>query len=569
MKLRSVDRDALRARRGFERAAASVDWTPPNLSSDAILLVRRLAACADSMPGRTFGERVSAELRRHAHRARRPWLHVDAREADAVIFVDEAELIACLVRDWLRGRVAEHWWWRTVLGGAGPYAWIRREAIARGDVLVAAMGRIACSGDAVAFVKRIEPVHCIEACAAVSRAHALVIVEPDREASAPTTSPIRRAMSRTKRHALHESERVDSIRRLVVEVPEAFAPALSAPQRRLLALALGLARMPGAMRSAGFAEAIGALEEMPRFMPPGAPSLEADRQPVECPRPPSDEEIRAARGNRETHEAAARPAHSDEAPRVPRRRSARVRPARIAHGLAPDGAPTPEVVAGHREESPPPGTTRAPEVLRHEPAEGAAVTSEERAPGPGAAIRGEPWIEATVAPPHAIESAPRTPTRFGGLFYLLNAALALGLYGDFTAPLAKNLELSPWDWLALVGREWFGDELREDAIWKLLAELAGRAPEEEADRDFHPPSKGWLAEHVASLRARIALALDTRQEDVPAMVCRHAAGIEVSASKVRVHFSLQDLPLEIRVAGLDRDPGWIPAAGRAVFFHFD
>ena len=38
---------------------------------------------------------------------------------------------------------------------------------------------------------------------------------------------------------------------------------------------------------------------------------------------------------------------------------------------------------------------------------------------------------------------------------------------------------------------------------------------------------------------------------------------------VDVYYSLQTYPTEIRLAGLDRDPGWIPAAGRYVAYHFD
>jgi len=33
-------------------------------------------------------------------------------------------------------------------------------------------------------------------------------------------------------------------------------------------------------------------------------------------------------------------------------------------------------------------------------------------------------------------------------------------------------------------------------------------------------------------------------------------------------FELSEHPLEIRLAGLDRDPGWVPAAGRFVRFHY-
>ena len=168
-----------------------------------------------------------------------------------------------------------------------------------------------------------------------------------------------------------------------------------------------------------------------------------------------------------------------------------------------------------------------------------------------------------------IEVVFRVPTRFGGIFYLLNAALALELYGDFTAPRAKNLELSPWDWLALVGRAWFGAELVGDPVWEVLAELAGRAPEDEPEQDFHPPSEHWLQEHIQRLHRRLVLALGAEEGvDVPAVVCRYNAGIEITASAVHVHLALSDLPLSVRIAGLDRDPGWIPAAGRAVAFHF-
>jgi hypothetical protein len=31
---------------------------------------------------------------------------------------------------------------------------------------------------------------------------------------------------------------------------------------------------------------------------------------------------------------------------------------------------------------------------------------------------------------------------------------------------------------------------------------------------------------------------------------------------------LATLPIELRIAGLDRDPGWIPSAGRSISFHF-
>jgi len=37
----------------------------------------------------------------------------------------------------------------------------------------------------------------------------------------------------------------------------------------------------------------------------------------------------------------------------------------------------------------------------------------------------------------------------------------------------------------------------------------------------------------------------------------------------KLFFALAGLPIELRIAGLDRDPSWVPAAGRFINFHFE
>jgi hypothetical protein len=44
--------------------------------------------------------------------------------------------------------------------------------------------------------------------------------------------------------------------------------------------------------------------------------------------------------------------------------------------------------------------------------------------------------------------------------------------------------------------------------------------------------------------------------------------VRVTGTHVDVVLSLQDVDLAVRVAGLDRDPGWVPVLGRIVLFHF-
>jgi hypothetical protein len=78
---------------------------------------------------------------------------------------------------------------------------------------------------------------------------------------------------------------------------------------------------------------------------------------------------------------------------------------------------------------------------------------------------------------------------------------------------------------------------------------------------------GWL---LGYLQARLARSLGVAPDiDVPTLVCRHDADVVCSITSVDVSLSLAALPLPLRVAGLDRDPGWIPAAGRAIAFHFE
>jgi hypothetical protein len=53
------------------------------------------------------------------------------------------------------------------------------------------------------------------------------------------------------------------------------------------------------------------------------------------------------------------------------------------------------------------------------------------------------------------------------------------------------------------------------------------------------------------------------------LLLQQPARIQTSATHVRVFFSLAQHPLEIRLAGLDRDPGWVPAAGRNFTFYYE
>ena len=89
-------------------------------------------------------------------------------------------------------------------------------------------------------------------------------------------------------------------------------------------------------------------------------------------------------------------------------------------------------------------------------------------------------------------------------------------------------------------------------------------------REPSDPAARWAARFAAYADARLRLALDLAPDaSLGALLLRRHAHVLVSPTHVDVVLRLDELPLEVRFAGLDRTPGWIPAAGRFVAFHFE
>ena len=70
------------------------------------------------------------------------------------------------------------------------------------------------------------------------------------------------------------------------------------------------------------------------------------------------------------------------------------------------------------------------------------------------------------------------------------------------------------------------------------------------------------------MRARLNLALGIN-DDLAEVLLHHYAKITITPTHLDVFFSLAAHPIEIRLSGLDRNPGWVPAAGRFIAFHYD
>ena len=97
-----------------------------------------------------------------------------------------------------------------------------------------------------------------------------------------------------------------------------------------------------------------------------------------------------------------------------------------------------------------------------------------------------------------------------------------------------------------------------------------RAPLEALEGPLAAPVPGgirpWLAYALPFLRHRLRAALgDTPLE----AVLRSPGRLFLTSSHVDLVLPLEAARLPARRAGLDRNPGWLPRAGRVVLFHFD
>jgi hypothetical protein len=164
----------------------------------------------------------------------------------------------------------------------------------------------------------------------------------------------------------------------------------------------------------------------------------------------------------------------------------------------------------------------------------------------------------------------RVETAFGGVFFLLNTALELGFYPDFSRPLDPCLDVNIWDFLAILGDRFTQGKLRSDPVWKTLAQLAGREDPEDPGKQnpwLLAPSEAWINTIAAQITDFLVRSLDL--ENAAEFLCHLPAFVTATPTHVDVFYSMQTHPIEIRIACLDRDPGWIPAAGRYVAYHFD
>lgn len=661
--MRASSNDALSTRIRVDSAFSTLDLKPRGLPESAVVFIRTLR---DPLPGLiprdliggvpdAWSRAVAAAIDELTRRAARPALEVVAADAAAVLFLDRSELLACLAADWCHGRAISRWWWQSLFRATDIMSAVVNEWLTSIQYAPAAFAKLARDGDALPFARALPANNTRILLDEIIRHFGLAELAKSVSESKLETKP---REPRRSDPALRSESTVSELlspgeaSRLRTQLaPEAFVAGLKQSSRVLLAIALMLERAPSLLRERGFGARL-----LQSLAAPDTPKVSAR---VDIAGGQQDGPIQ------KTHLPAARAENAPQPPAASSRLPDETRATAFSsateiessdYRVQRDDSYTPAAEGGDAE---PAGVLQrdagaAPDRMEPEP--NPSIDASNIAEAHRAAVALEaPQISETIVTAASIELA--IETKMGGVLYLINAALALELYSDFTRPLEPGIELSIWDFLALTGRELIGRDIEADPIWPLLARLAGRTEGDEPGAGFEPPDEwrmppDWLRtfeergewsyqtsrgrltcrhpagfavldlnvgpghrikdvrERLASessryaniagfARRRVAPAAVRRRgrersidrwmgwiagylrvrlvrslgadpaEDLTTLLFARAARVEVSPARLDVFLSLADLPIAIRLAGLDRDPGWVPAAGRTIKFHYD
>jgi hypothetical protein len=597
----------LRVRRLLDAAALE----PPGLSPAAVLVVRSLA---DPLPGRVaprpgdvrappeWERAVRAALAERWRGAARPARGPVPAGAEAVYFADAAEMIAAFARDAVAGEAAR-WWWRALLKGlpGGPVEALAALWAREARYVPAALEHLAATRDAARVVAALpapQATRILAALAAAFEAPALLAApRPGADRASDDTASTRDALPAREASPSADlsAETPAGITRRTPSPalppwtgflpPDAVPRGLATEHAALLGLALMLHRAPLAARGSAFVARF--VRWRAEAAAPPAPPPSRAAEIVDRPASPEDS-VDGVRREAEDPDRPRRPstAWGDDSARTPSTDRDQEDPAR-------DRVPAQSADAGQSADLHRP-TAVAPARTAEDVGDGNERTGDE-ADAPSAIARRQ------------AEEA-RAASAACGVFFLVNVLRSLGFYRALDEHFALEPAVGGWGWLELTARALLGPAaggVADDPLWRVLAELDGRAPTELPGTGFVPPAvetlpAAWIdlfrgappppAPHpplgmragpglrrfldlvVPVVRARTEAALRAAgadpEERLETVLLRRTGTVEATRSHVDVWMELDQATLPVRIAGLDANPGWVPELARVVTFHF-
>jgi len=534
--------DAKVLRLRAEHAVGLADIRLPGLPPSSLVFIRRLRDPAPGSlrlqsagaPSRAWERAMRERLAQLVAAARRPAVDAVGANAEAVIFADMAEMLACFARDRVRGEAAGRWWWRSLLrqSALAPGEGLARMLARNIRVLPAALRHLSEWGEAARVLRMIPVARCMDLLGALGQEYHLSL-PPGLALGRPAAAPSRRAPGadkpgmETQRPWLGRTSADSSHRPFSgCNSPPAFTPAeppwrglieepaeaasLPWEARSLLGLGLCLHRRPAVVRDSAFQAAFGRWCRESANPPPQEPpsTSSADAYPAPPAPSASAESLRSVPPTpvRQPLDAALAP-HPRPAPPVPPPLAVRRRPdgkdgireAAASTAGRPNGPVSPAPAS--------PPSARLPETASGQAGLGvcAADSIPRAAPGWDAAgvppapdegnvalpptwvLPGEGGDAPAVSQDTAVfdEASSALPnlengvdTDLGGALYLINMLVGLDLPACFEEEWALASRLGAWGTLEalcrglLAGQEAYAD----DPLWPALALLEGRRP---------------------------------------------------------------------------------------------
>ena len=507
--------DRALAQRRAQRALETID--PERVTRREILIVRRLheRLSAGANEASTFGGAATGTLAALRHRAVRAG--AAARGADAVLFESHEELLLHLALDLAAGDATDRWYWRELRSAVG----LEVRGTATG--LLIAEARSAPAVVSLALARG----ELATLASTTTEEEAWLLIDALGVASTVgRLSPLLRPAGSSAGRAVE---------------PAGMSATRSAAKETFESTARAPAPAAAPIDAADVAEIIGA--EAARELMPLAPAVRAAFAAALS--------LQAAPGSRVRMAAAVRAALSETRPR--------------------DSEPTPSpgVVPSEMRAVPP--SSPEPAALEARRSRPTAEPTKAALPHIGQAVENRPSEgqavpESDTLPERENVSNHARPdgTRVGlaGVFFLIP------LMGAHAARVAESSEAGGWEvfrsaaWhLSTLAFRGADDAWRRDLIWTLpLVTLSGAAATETGSLStaaLRQLGARWPTTGPRQLRGRLRQLIER-----PGVV-------RMTKTHVDVVFRLDQADLDIRRAGLDIDPGWVPWLGRVITFVYE
>lgn len=569
--------DTPASRLAVKSAVERMDWRAGGPSPRAILLVRRLVGTLDA---RSPGDAVELEsqLRQEIDRYWRSAVPLDGRAvpttAPAVVARDLVELLAMYLVDCSDGVVAHRWWWRSVgrqleLGGSVSDTLVEHARVAPQLITDLIRRR---RPDVVAKLGDTEARRVIIAIATAHELPGLVEAVEDRS----------RAAARPSAPGRPRDQLGDPGAGLAGSVPPGAAPAL------LTALAIRLVDAPASARSPSLVSQL--ITDVGGGDPVSRPAGDS----------PIGTQKEAATAPTTAHQLPPQisPALSGPSTRTP--------PLDVVHA-DPVGARNDALLTSFA------GVESAPdrpELARARPADGPQTDAMDLDPptvdtGSAHTSGGDiEWADPSDSGTGTGNIEDGVASALGGVFFLVELTRQLDLPDVFEPTWGLSSTVGAWGVLELVARSLLPFNVVDhgDPVWQVLADLGGgkgglerakslpaRAPatvpngwpdagvpvdatwsiDDTLARDARQGARRLLTSIAPAIRRILAERLDCEVDTLTDALFRRSSWLFCDRTHVDVHLLLDSATVGVRRAGFDRDPGWVPAYGRVISFHFD